>query len=364
MKANDSSNSQLPFDQKGERDIDLGNMFRLRFEPGILPYLERKFKCWENDFELPDLVVHHRSLSRGGTLLAANLSYSPGSYQIIRGRATYQVSSDGIYCDGPIDESFFEYEVLMPTINRLMAKNDQYIAYASGVVMDGRAIIFPAISGVGKTSLLLELMSRGAKYLGNSGILVKGDGTCTMYSPFINFKERNVAMFPELQADLFEANSEGRALKKRLSFHRMALSIKGENLASKYVRDNLISRFYFTENVDVNKLFPNREMAISAKASHFFYLERKEDEPVVIESNPKELANIVGISEWINPGHGGCCHNTLAEMAGLDFCAMNDYRRVFENLFSHGKCHRARIPRTSSRAVIKKIADEIERSLD
>jgi hypothetical protein len=213
---------------------------------------------------------------------------------------------------------------------------------------------------VGKTSLLLEFMSRGASYLGNSSILVDGNGHCTMYSPYINFKERNVAMFPELQGRLFQNDDEGRAKRKRFSFHHMALSMKGANPATKIVRENLISRFYFTYYTDINRVFPDREKVTSAPVDQVFYLERRQGEPVVIDSSPKELAKIVANSEWVNPDHGGCCHNTLAEMAGLEFCVKEDYRRVFEDLFSHGKCHRVRVPHTSSRAVIKKIADDVE----
>ncbi len=350
--------------QQGERGIDLGGVFKLRFEPGLLPFLEKKFKCWESEVNRPELMIRAGASSTAMTLVDTNRGYSSDSYQILRGGSTYQVSSEGIQCDGPIEEDFLEYKVLIPVINRMLAKRGHYIAYASGVVLDGKAILFPAISGVGKTSLLLEFMSRGASYLGNTSILVGGNGRCIMYSPYINFKERNVTMFPELEESLFEHDDEGRAMQKRFSFHHMALSMKGGNPASRIVRDNLISRFYFTYYADINRIFPDREKVTSAPVGQVFYLERRPGEPVVIESDPKELARIVAGSEWVNPDHGGGSHNILAGMAGLDFCAMEDYRRVFEDLFSHGECHRVRIPHTSSRALIKKIANDIERCID
>jgi hypothetical protein len=208
--------------------------------------------------------------------------------------------------------------------------------------------------------MLLEFMSRGAFYLGNNNVIVNGDGRCTVHSPYVSFKERNIARFPELQDRIFESTDEDRESQKRLSFHRMALSMKGRNPATRLVKENLMSRFNFTHYADVNRLFPDRKKVIDAPIAHAFYLERMAGDPLVIDSSPKELAQIVANSEWIFPDNGGYSHNTLAEMAGLDRCVKEDYARVFEDLFSHAECHRVRIPHPSSRSLISKIVDEID----
>ena len=346
--------------ERGARDWDFGGILRIHADQDY-PYLQMKWQSWKAGPANHDLQIAKGEASKNWVLLEANRAICDGTYQIRSQDAIYEVGADRIICQGPVNENFLEHEVVIPVINRMAAKKGHYLAYASAVSHKGKIIIFPGISGSGKTSVILEFLMRGASYIGNNHTFIDRKGTCTLYSPMIGFKERNAAMFPELVAGLSTDEKERRMQEKRLSFHQLGTSINARNFVTRYIRDQFVSRFYFLQEASYDRLFPRCEVPVSGPVAHAFLLERGMAEPRVIEAASEDLAKLATTSDWVYSGNGGNCHNALAEAVGLDFCTKADYQSVFADFFAHARCHRVRIPPQATRETIRKTVDEIER---
>ena len=65
-------------------------------------------------------------------------------------------------------------------INLIGSQYGFYLLFASGVAVDGRAILFTGDSGVGKSTLCLELIQQGASYIGDDLVLVYQKGEQAM----------------------------------------------------------------------------------------------------------------------------------------------------------------------------------------
>ena len=345
-------------------DLDFDGIFKVRMERGSFPFLEKKLSIWESSFEHPDLTVSKGEVSNEAFPMSSHQNdaeadglVSEKGYQIIHKNSIYEIESDRITCKGSVLELYLEYMVIMPVINRMITQQGNFLAHAAGVSVNGGVLILPGISGTGKTSVMLELLSRGAAYMGNNNVFINRSGRCTLYSPWISFPERNARLFPELMVRLFPSSKERRRHEKRLSFYQMGMSLNGRNFVSRYLKSNLVSRFFDTPYAKYDEMFPGCKAKKSGTVTHAFLLERRRADPRVIKAGPEEIAKLATMSDWIADSNS---HNILAELAGLRFCTRNDINELFTDFFGHAECYRIRIPANETRKGIKETADMIE----
>lgn len=65
-------------------------------------------------------------------------------------------------------------------VNVIGSQYGYYLMFASSVAIDGKALVFAGNSGIGKSTLCMELIKQGAAYLGDDLVLVYMNGTQAM----------------------------------------------------------------------------------------------------------------------------------------------------------------------------------------
>jgi hypothetical protein len=344
------------------RDWDLGGIFKIHADQDY-PTLQTDWQSWKVEPSKHELRVSNGETSKNCVPVDSDKAVCDGSYQIRFRNAIYEVGANQIISQGSVNESYLEHEVVIPTINRMVAKKGHYLAYASAVSHNDKILIFLGVSGSGKTSATLEFLSRGASFMGDNNIFIDDKGTCTLYSPMIGFPERNARVFPELVARLFTDGRERRRQEKRLSFYNLGTSMNPHNFITRYARDQFVSRFYFSHDSAFNRLFPQNNARVSGLVAEAFFLESGTGGTRITEAKSEDLAKLATTLDWVYPNSGGSSHNTLAEAAGLEFCTKDDYSRVFESFFAHARCHRIHMPFQTSREEMRRMVNEIEKTI-
>jgi hypothetical protein len=340
-------------------DFDFAGIFRTHLDQDF-PFLQMKWQSWKTRPARHDLSIARGEVSEDAIPLDEGKLVRDGAYQIVFENGTYEVGPASITCSGDANEFHLDHYVITPVINRMIAKNGNYLAHASGVSIDDQVIIFPGITGSGKTSVLLELLSRGASYVGNENIFFDRGGRCTTYDPIISFSERNAALFPELLGRLFPDEKERRRQERRLSFHRLGQSLEGGHFFTRWVKENILSRSNFSCDAAFDKVFPGCPTRTSGEVAYAFLLERSGAQPSILKARSDEAAALVVASEWARANNGGYSHNILAELAGLKFCHKADYQDLFADFFGKAECYRMRIPPNASRDNIRRTVDMMQ----
>lgn len=152
---------------------------------------------------------------------------------------------------------------LLYTIEPLIEWEDKCFLHCGAVEKDGNAYLFPAKSGVGKTSLATHLISRGYNYLADDWLIV---GNKKAYPFFKTFH-------------IYDYNLKDKKLaKKALGFKRFyyrnlirLMDILAFILRHRFVKI-AVERFKPVFSVDVEDMFPGRLGKIS-KINRVFLLE-------------------------------------------------------------------------------------------
>ncbi|MDD1767351.1 MAG: hypothetical protein LUQ27_02120, partial [Methanomassiliicoccales archaeon] len=221
---------------------DFGGIVRLRLETRLALLLHNKFEYWEREVDSPDLTVRMGVVNPeilrdpwSGTSCATRegipvvismpqiadmMVTSQDCYRIIQKDAVYGISSGGrVVCDGAVSDLYLEHNILRPVINNLIVPRGAFLAHASAVALGKNVLVF--IGETGKTSILLELLSRGASYMANEYLFLERSGNCTLYSTWMGVEERHLNMFPELMQTAFVDRRERDRQERRVSFFRL-----------------------------------------------------------------------------------------------------------------------------------------------
>ncbi len=338
-------------------DIGFADIFNVRIEGLACPLLQKKFDYWRSASLQPDLIISRGPLSDGTVAIDSDRFVGKDMYQVAYEGGAYQVSKDRLTCDGKVNDSYLEHYILMPVMNQRIVHEDRYLAYAAAVSHHGKVIALPGISGSGKTSLVLEFLSKGASYIGNNNIFIDRKGQCTLYSPYISFPERNARLYPELVPKLYASKKAERRGERRLSFHQMGMSMKGRDPISRAISRNLVSKSYFLEYAMFDQLFPGCLSVRAQKVDYAFLLERSNGSSQMLESNPKRMAELEATSDWIvDVGY----HSALSEIVGLPHCEKGQVVDIMTDFFDNAECYEVQIPQNQTREGFRKLAAQIE----
>ena len=343
-------------------DFDFDGIVKLRFDSEILPEFQDIMPHWKSRVETPDLTVQKGSVSLRGFRIASEMFVSPGSYQMLDPNGGLcEIDDERIVYGAPFNTDFLRSNVIKPVINRLIVPKGHFLLRASALAVGDNIILFPSRHQVGKTSILLEFMRRGAAFMSNGDIFINRDGKCTLFSKWINLREHHLRIFPDMTERLYSTKKDRRAGERIMSFYRLGASMEGKNFVSRFAKSNLMSRFYFDHSIPFDRLFPHSIVRETGVVTHVFLLERDQHETRVIESRPEKVAELAASMQWVETQG---CHNMLAGLAGLKSATMDEIVRVLAESFDKASCHTIQIKESRTGRWVDEVANLIEQNLN
>jgi len=287
---------------------------------------------------------------------------SPGSYQMLDPNGGLcEIDDERIVFGEPFKTDFLSSNVIKPVINRLIVPKGSFLLRASAMAVGNNILLFPSRHEVGKTSILLEFMRRGASYMAGGEIFVNRDGKCTLYSKWINLREHHLRIFPDLAERLYSTHRDRRVGERMISFYRMGASMEENNLVSRFVKSNLMSRFYFNHSIPSDELFPQSRTIDTGLVTHVFLLDRNQHETRVIECGPEKAAQLAASMQWVE-SQGR--HNMIAGLAGLKTGTLDEITGVLAESFGKASCRTIQIRESQTGRWVDEVADLIEQNLN
>src|SRR5436305_3118203 len=150
--------------EPGER---AGRATRVRVDPGEL---ERRWApCAESARQMRELEA------RGKTLLTVDFAETAGYLLSATGVAQVLVSTDGgeLLCDPDPEHPDWTFILSAQALPLAATLAGFEVLHASGVVLDGGAVLFAGDPGAGKSSLAAALVREGAGLLGDDAIALR-----------------------------------------------------------------------------------------------------------------------------------------------------------------------------------------------
>ena len=96
----------------------------------------------------------------------------------------------------------FVFYVYMPFIELMLLKNQSTLAHCSAIENNGRAVLFPAWGGVGKTSIMSLYLDKGWKFLSDDSCVISSDGKASIHPLPMHIYKYHEIQSPELVAKM------------------------------------------------------------------------------------------------------------------------------------------------------------------
>ena len=202
------------------------------------------------------------------------------------------------------------YNVMEPIMLAELSRRGKTLIHASCVVDDrGRALLFPAWSGVGKTSLMSWFLSNGFRHLCDDITVLSADGTVSYYPLPMNLFGFHKSICPDMHARLLRSMSRSDRLRWNLFGH--------------LVRPNRITRW-----VSAETLYGRDKLALNGKLSGVFHMQRDSDDHPLLARNStpeavaryttntivNEMSELVLLTSYCNALSGNACFADLKSM--------------------------------------------------
>jgi hypothetical protein len=192
-------------------------------------------------------------------------------------------------------------------------------------------MILPAMGGTGKTMVMLELLSRGAGFMGDDRVLFGSEGEMALYPRWIHMLEHNFGFFPELFERAYSEKEERNKQKSRLRKYRKGLKMAGNNPLARYLKGHYTSYYYYDAMIQPQRLFPDSMMVRSSKVDCAFFLKKTGSTPCIVDSSP-ESRNHGNSSDM----EGGWAR-TLCRLANINYLIIAQ-NRDNKGRFEKAKC--------------------------
>ncbi|MDD1773483.1 MAG: hypothetical protein LUQ14_02535 [Methanomassiliicoccales archaeon] len=339
-------------------DFDFDGVLKLRLDDSLFHSLVKEFEVWKSEFEKPDLSIERGKVDRKGMYVTSSHYAGDGFYTILHNDGVYRVEENRIVCDGTTSEEFLEGKVAQHRLNQCFTQRDWCIVHASAVSIEGKAVLLPAMGGVGKTNLMLELLSRGARFIGDDHVVIGRNGRFISYPRWVNVLEYNLSMFPGLYERAIPDKTGQRQQKRRLWLYRKARDMEGRNPVTEMVKTRTMAWYYFSHRVKPETLFPGTGLEKSGKISQAFYLRREDNDATVVPSDSERVARLSAASTF--PNETDLLHRICSEIAGIPYPSMERRRSIFLDAYRGAKCHEIYMGMSQTKPRLKSIADEIE----
>lgn len=190
-------------------------------------------------------------------------------------------STKGIFIDFKTNKVYYEEglnDFVLYYTEPLIQWPDKVLLHAGAVEKDGKAYLFPAAGGVGKTAMVTELSKRGYRYLADDWVIVDKDG---MAYPF--YKNIHIMDYNLKDKELAKKVLGWKRIPYKIYFWIINLLHDFETARpARFVLEKLKKDF----KVDVSKLF--KEVGKPSKIKRIFWL-KVGKELSIKKSSIKEL---------------------------------------------------------------------------
>lgn len=266
---------------------------------------------------------------------------------------------DSIIVNCNFNKMFFNI-VFDMILRSKLSVNSIALMHAAGVSKDSKTILLLSNKSVGKTSLTLNLVSKGWKYLSDDKIWVNSSGDVLSYPRYVVIKESNLNIHKNLfsKYTIFKYNIK-RLLKKISNNHNYL-----------YILDYLVKIPIQKYKIEV--LYPSSTILKKTNIKHIIFLEKTYIDNYMIYKenieNKDVLMKIMSISnlEWnlnsieLTSAHDLLFSPNLQWLSELSNIIKNDYI-VFNKIVEKTKNYSIKVPMNDSQNDITKIVDIMEK---
>ncbi len=369
-------------DPLGNVTYDFNGIVRVRLQRDLSPLMQDKLRRWESEGGKPDITIEKGKLE--GSLASnpwTDLSYStgpglpavigikptahemivkPGAYDLVRRGAIYQIRPGKVVCDGSIEDSYLEYGIIRPIINNAIVPRGCYLAHASAVSWKGDVLLFMGDRSLGKTTLLLELLHRGAAYVGNEYVFIDGAGVCTMYTDWVNLGAHHFDLYPRCLEAAYPTKKEQNRIETNVSFRRLATAIPPTSSTLRLARNYLTTKFHHDLDCPIGRVCPRASVATSGRVKHVFHLQKRTIKGGIGPCDPLLIAQVESAAYWMREGNH---HSLLAGLAGMEACSLEETRGTIARSLENAECHALGVGPTSM-TTREEIEDCVDRILE
>lgn len=258
--------------------INYLDLFSIRFSPddgSITEFLEQEYKdllssSATND-HLIDLELTAGERSASDYILRDPVSYDKlGTYIFDNKNRKLRIDFltlgnkySFVKCDPNFHPPFFA--ILIDFFVSIYAlKKNKLLIHSTSFIFDNNVILCPAWRNVGKTNLMLNFMSHGARYLADDWCLIDENGSIESIPKRICLFDYNLSAFPDLAMKIESS------LLPMIEFLEITKEGKIEitNTADQDIRKNMVKR------INASDLFPNQLCDQSKPVDFIFYLKK------------------------------------------------------------------------------------------
>lgn len=169
--------------------------------------------------------------------------------------------------------AFVQGQLLEPIIYQKLLENDVLLMHAAGVSKDGRAFVFPAQGGTGKTTLSLALMRHGYELMGDDLLLVDS---------------RTMTVHPYARPlHLFTYNLKTLAVPLKI---RAAIAIK--DIIRTGIRLTTGKSFLISTRAHADDILPTRRSG-NARLTKAVFLRRDGEDGQMAAGTPEQLDAVI-----------------------------------------------------------------------
>ena len=153
------------------------------------------------------------------------------------------------------------------TIEPLINWKDKCFLHCGAVEKDGKAIIFPAEGGVGKTTMAIYLVSRGYNYLSDDWLVAGKDGKAYPFYKTIHVFDYNLKKDRPMAKRVLGWKRFGVFVRIRL------LELFQKLVPHRFVRI-FVERFMPIFSIDIEKLHPNAKIGSVTPIDKVYWLKK------------------------------------------------------------------------------------------
>ncbi len=208
----------------------------------------------------------------------------------------------------------FLFYVYMPMLELVLLQRRSTLVHCSAIEKDGRAILFPAVGGVGKTSIMCRYVADGWRYLADDMCVLGHDGSVAVHPLPMHVYGYHRHGNPELVA---KVRSTASAADRLLWTFWCAAA--GEDQVVRWVpAERVFGRQRMADRGQADKVVFLRRASVGAFALH--RPSADEMAHVVVESTMAELNDLPRICRAV-PGAGAGAVPKEDQLASLMFQA-------------------------------------------
>lgn len=187
---------------------------------------------------------------------------------------TLRHDNKGIYIPFGKNENKVYYEPgvrpdwVLYSIEPLIRWKDKCFLHCGAVSKEGKAVLFPAEGGVGKTTMATYLVSKGYEYLSDDWLIIGNDGRAYPFFKTLHIYDYNLKKDKEMSKRIL-----GKAKYYYYSTLIGLLDLFQEIIPNRFVKI-VVERLKPIFSIDVKKIHPNAKLGSISKIENVYWLKK------------------------------------------------------------------------------------------